>query len=244
MKTFLLSTLFAFLAYSGEACSCIYISDYFCPSASWINSNGGGPVQYIAQVKVTSRYSYYMDVEVVDNLQNNLPGSLTILGQDGLNCNEYLNPFEEGKTYIVMINESHWEEDVYDLSGCGKFWLPVNDGKVQGNIAEGVQEQSYEEFRQELARCAGITSAEEPKLPSLLLYPNPTSGEMFFEGIEAGDVLNYTIYSYAGQLVKAGLIFGGSSPSLSLAGLPDGLYLLRLQSGKAVITRRIVLRRD
>ena len=64
------------------------------------------------------------------------------------------------KTFILAISESGWQAGVYDLSGCGLFWLPVIDGQVQGNIAEGVLGQSYESFKQELVQCAAITSTE------------------------------------------------------------------------------------
>ena len=246
MKTILLSTLFSLFVCATQACSCFYISDYFCPSASWVNSNSSTAL-HIVQVKVLRHYGYYMDVEIADNLQNTIPeNEITILGQDGLNCNEYLNPFTEGDFFILAIYPSNWEEGVYDLSGCGRFWLPVNEGKVQGNINENVQEQNYAVFKQGLAQCAGITPAEEPGLASLLLYPNPTSGELFLDGLNPAARLKYTIYSYSGQRLRSGLVEGGSSPSLSLSGLPSGLYLIRIQAGdgQVVLSRRILLERE
>ncbi len=236
--------LFAFFAYAAQACSCFYISEYFCPTVSWMNTNGGSNELYIAQVKVVSLYGYYMDVEVVEDLQNGLPESLTILGQDGLNCNEWLSNFEAGNHYIVGINESYWEEEVYDLSGCGKFWLSVTGDKVQGNIAEGIQEQNYEVFRQSLAECAAISSAEEPGLPDIRVFPNPTSGELYLNGMEPEAAIDYAVYNLSGQILGQGKISAGSSPSLSLNGLPAALYVLRLQTGKAILTKRVILQPD
>ncbi|MCO6489975.1 MAG: T9SS type A sorting domain-containing protein [Phaeodactylibacter sp.] len=247
MKTFLLTSLFCFFVYAGQACSCIYISDYFCPTASWFNDNAQGTTLYIAQVRVTSIYGYHMDVEVVDNLQNTIPDSeVTILGQDGLNCNEWLGPFSEGGFYILAVYKSDWEEGVYDLNGCGRFWLPVNGGQVEGNISEQTQEQSYAEFKHSVAQCAGLTPAEEPDPAALLLYPNPTSGALFIDGLAPGTSMAYTIYNSHGQLLRAGQVDARVLAGLSLSGLPDGIYLLRLLSpaGKAVLTRRIVLGQD
>ena len=245
MKAILFSSLFSLFISAAQACSCFYISDYFCPTASWFNSNASGNTLYIAQVKVVSTYSYYMDVQVVDNLQHILPeNEITILGQDGLNCNEWLGPFEEGKTFILAIYESNWQEGLYDLNGCGRFWLPVVEDQVQGNISENTLQQSYEDFRQSLAQCAGINPTAEPGLAALHIFPNPTSGEVYLKGLAAGAPINYTLYSLAGPVVQAGTVHGGSSPSLSLAGLPKGLYLLRLQVDEAVLARRIVLGND
>lgn len=247
MKTVFFTSLFCFFVYAGQACSCIYISDYFCPTASWFNDNAQGATLYIAQVRVTSIYGYHMDVEVVDNLQNTLPDNeITILGQDGLNCNEWLVPFSEGGFYILAVYKSGWEEGTYDLNGCGRFWLPVNGGQVEGNISEQLLEQSYAEFKQQVAQCAGLTPAEEPDPASLLLYPNPTSGALFIDGLATGESMAYTIYNCHGQLLRAGQVTPNSFPNLSLAGLPEGVYLLRLHSpaGKAVLARRVVLRRD
>lgn len=245
MKTALLSTLFAFFFYTGQACSCFYISDYFCPSASWFNSNVTSSTLYILQAKVVSIYGYHMDVQVVENLQHTLPETdITILGQDGLNCNEWLGHFEAGKTYILALSASFWEEGVYDLSGCGRFWLPVADGIVQGNINEGTPQQDYEAFKQSLAQCAGITPTESPELASIHLFPNPTAGMLFLNGLEPGAALGYGLYTLTGQMLRSGNIQGGPSPGLLLAGLPPGVYLLRLQAGKAVLTRRVVLKQD
>lgn len=236
--------LFSLFAYAGQACSCIAISDYFCPTVSWVNANGNPLNVYVAQVKVASVYGYYMDVQVVENLQNALPvPEITILGQDGLNCNEWIGHFEPGKSYVLAINESGWQEGVYDLSGCGLFWLPVIDGQVQGNIAEDIQEQSYEAFRQGFAQCAAITSTEEPGLAALRLFPNPTSGELYVGGLEAGTSVDYALYSLTGQILQAGKFHNGASPSLSLQGLPAGVYVLRLQAGKAVLSRRVLVAR-
>ncbi|MCB0547826.1 MAG: T9SS type A sorting domain-containing protein [Phaeodactylibacter sp.] len=246
MKTIFLSLLFALVLYSSQACSCIYISDYFCPTTSWYNANGGSNTFYIAQVKVVSRYGYYMDVQVVDNLQNTLPeNELTILGQDGLNCNEWLNPFQEGAFYIVAIYKSNWEEGPYDLNGCGRFWLPVIDEKVQGNIAPDISQQSYEEFKQQLAGCAAILSTDGQVLNAVHAFPNPTTGDLHLSGLEPGTAPDYMLCNLAGQVLSSGTITNtnGMPPVLSLEGLSEGLYILRLQAGEAVLTRRVLLKR-
>jgi len=242
MKTVLLSIFLACCLYTSHACSCFYISDYFCPTASWFNENAPGTTFYIARVKVNRVEGFHMDVEVVENLQNTIPDNeITILGQDGLNCNEWLDPFSEGNFYIVAIYTSDWEQGLYDLNGCGRFWLPIVGDKVQGNISENIAEQDYTVFKQSIAQCAGLTPTEEPKPASLLLYPNPTSSELFIDGLPPEGNYDYTIYNYQGQLLRTGQVQGAPPPSLSLAGLPAGLYLLRLQAGKAVLTRRVVL---
>ena len=117
---------------------------------------------------------------------------------------------------------------------------------ISDYFCPNVQEQDYAVFKQGLAQCAGITPAEEPGLASLLLYPNPTSGELFLDGLNPAARLEYAIYSYSGQRLRSGLVEGGSSPSLSLSGLPSGLYLIRIQAGdgQVVLSRRILLERE
>lgn len=241
MKTILLSTLLAFGLYTSHACSCFYISDYFCPSATWSNENSFDTL-YIARVKVTRIDGYYMDVKIEENLQHILPDNeITILGQDGLNCNLWLSPFSVGNSYILAIYESSWEQGLYDLSGCGRFWLPIIGDNVEGNISEDIQQQDYAAFRQSIAQCTGLTAAGDPQPASILLYPNPTAGDLFIDSLQPEQSLDYSLYNSRGQLLSTGRVNGGPSPSLSLAGLPAGVYLLRLQAGKAVLTRRVVL---
>lgn len=76
-------------------------------------------------------------------------------------------------------------------------------------------------------------STEDLSKPQLSVYPNPTT-----------DVINIsqpikeaTIYDLSGRL-----IYKGNESTISLLGLNDGLYILRIEIGDVLITKKIIKR--
>ena len=69
-----------------------------------------------------------------------------------------------------------------------------------------------------------VDAVEEEVVPTVSLYPNPTSGLTHIEGIEAAEV---QVYNGLGQLVKT---VRGSN-EVDASGLQEGLYLLRITDG-------------
>ncbi|MFL5754651.1 MAG: T9SS type A sorting domain-containing protein, partial [Bacteroidia bacterium] len=87
--------------------------------------------------------------------------------------------------------------------------------------------------------CTGI--AETKELSGIALYPNPTYGNLFleFKGME-GKVMTQ-IYTPEGKLMFAEQLNAATTRhSLSVAHLPNGVYYVRLTSGSAVKTIKLV----
>lgn len=67
---------------------------------------------------------------------------IIVYGQSGVNCLEWLNKFEIGKTYILSlyknnnINSFETESSNYNLSGCGTYWLYMIDNNAHGTISK------------------------------------------------------------------------------------------------------------
>jgi len=77
---------------------------------------------------------------------------------------------------------------------------------------------NYSELR--TARIGETTKA-------LRLFPNPTSGVLNYRlSTTAATATNYTLTDVNGRLLNAGQL-NGQSGTISLEGLPAGLYLLR-----------------
>ncbi|MDX5437846.1 MAG: T9SS type A sorting domain-containing protein, partial [Pontibacter sp.] len=77
---------------------------------------------------------------------------------------------------------------------------------------------------------------EERYSAAMRVYPNPSKGEVFFsepyEQVKVYDVLGRLIYTH--------MYTGGKQP-LRLQHLPPGLYTLRIQNRKAIITKKLIL---
>ena len=78
----------------------------------------------------------------------------------------------------------------------------------------------------------GINEAE---LSHVLVYPNPTNGQVMISGIESGRL---TVLSALGQIVHSTTI-SQAITSIDLSGLSDGIYMLRLESEQNVTVRQL-----
>jgi hypothetical protein len=79
-----------------------------------------------------------------------------------------------------------------------------------------------------------IVSVTNIQQTDINIFPNPTTGELFIEGLEAERV---DIFSNTGQLVRSVAQPGNR---LDMSGLPAGMYMLRMESKDSVYSARVV----
>ena len=82
----------------------------------------------------------------------------------------------------------------------------------------------------------GLT--ESPVMAALQLFPNPAAEHIFLKGIE-GEVA-VGIYDQQGKLVRFAPQQDSSQP-VSLAGLPVGMYVVRIASAQGIASRKLVI---
>ena len=78
------------------------------------------------------------------------------------------------------------------------------------------------------AHFVSIEAVEETEGNGFTLWPNPTSGAVQIEGVEAEEVL---VYNALGQVVKR----VRNSNEISVEGLSEGVYLVRIRDGEGRI---------
>lgn len=83
---------------------------------------------------------------------------------------------------------------------------------------------------------SACTSLEEEKLTTFKLMPNPSSS---YVTIETEKEVAWKIYDLSGQVVLEGKMPAGSQ-SLDVSTLPNGVYLVRLQSGDSERSARLI----
>lgn len=94
-------------------------------------------------------------------------------------------------------------------------------------------------IRPKFARISStVTAVEEELINQLRIYPNPTQDQIT---IESEDFDRITLMNITGQE-----LFMINQPrnqeTLSLAGLPSGIYLVKLTLGQQQVTRKVILR--
>jgi hypothetical protein len=75
----------------------------------------------------------------------------------------------------------------------------------------------------------GLEEFIEEKKTTAFVYPNPTTGQLFFHGVDMADYSNYQIFDLQGRLVMQGALTG--SNFIDLNPIEQGHYLVRLTNG-------------
>jgi hypothetical protein len=72
------------------------------------------------------------------------------------------------------------------------------------------------------------------------LTPNPTEGTVKIEIAESGDEGCYEIYNTLGERVHYQVLSGNGIYEFDLSDQPDGMYIVRIQSGETIMSRKII----
>jgi hypothetical protein len=90
---------------------------------------------------------------------------------------------------------------------------------------------------------SGVDRAE-PEVPSIRLYPNPTSGSIYIELPKSEDNQETTLelYGIKGNLLYKETLYGSSTVSLEDLNLSSGLYIVRINTGTLIHTEKIIYR--
>ena len=84
-----------------------------------------------------------------------------------------------------------------------------------------------------------LTSVQELSMESQLIYPNPTKGKVQF-GLPQLDQIK--IFNTSGKLMMV-KTNQSSSNSVDISSLPNGCYLLRVESGESVYSGKVILQK-
>ena len=191
--------------------------------------------------------------ETWESLDSGMPNKM--ISKLHLSNDGYLYAFGHYDNQIYRSRKSVYEEFEIDVVAC-----PENGGTVVGsgiyNFGEfahlsasananyqfvgwtnqnGDTISNEAEYAHMIARGGQITAhfvsieaVEEAEGNGFTLWPNPTSGAVQIEGVEAEEVL---VYNALGQVVKT----VRNSNEVSLEGLPQGVYLLRITGMNGIV---------
>ena len=119
----------------------------------------------------------------------------------------------------IMVDALNAWVDMQESPSIYKHWKPVYEPYYIPMFEDGIEAVG------ENGECAVL----------LMVYPNPASGVVRIEGVEADEV---QVYNSLGQLVKT--VLGANE--IDLSGLVDGVYLMRIMDadGKSRVARVVV----
>ncbi len=257
IRLLLLCLPLAFAPVRALACLCNRNPETFCESVDTFYT--------VLQVRLLALHNdaghHYLplaDVEISRQLAGAFApdrDTISLLQQDGLNCNDSWEGFDIGQEFILAIvqDPSEWVSDsiqqllpypLYDLRDCGHFYLFIDGEEVSGPIRPGVAEESLSDFLQRLEACSGLvpTPTGEPGDGEVRLYPNPAYGQVRLELPEGMTPLRLELYAATGQRLGEWAV---AAPPFELPvdRLPAGLYYLRIHTQHGDWVRRLVVGR-
>ncbi|MEO1516773.1 MAG: T9SS type A sorting domain-containing protein [Bacteroidota bacterium] len=79
-----------------------------------------------------------------------------------------------------------------------------------------------------------------PQLDSLRIFPNPSIRQLTIDGLPQQSTVSIRLYNVLGRLLWEGQSTYQSAYQLDLQAFPRGAYLLQIQNGQHIQTRKIV----
>lgn len=211
------------------ACSCAPYALSFCAS---VKDNGFRNI--ITAAVIYPGINTMQVVKIEDLYMKTNRDTITILGHDGVNCNESLGKFELGDTIILAIHSL--TEDSFDLSRCGLFHLNLDKGFVLGNIGPNNIRQKYEEFKTSLLNCLAYRDYDA----TVKMLPNPTGGDITYFNDSGDNITGVFIYNVLGKYVSVIDNLNQDDLELNISSLPAGAYFIKTQMERGVFVRKVV----
>jgi hypothetical protein len=88
----------------------------------------------------------------------------------------------------------------------------------------------------------GTTGVAVNSINSLLIYPNPTSGQLIvISGESSGKLDDLTVMDITGKTIFSNVISSGQQYNLDLSSYPGGYYFVRVSSDTGTLTRKVIL---
>jgi hypothetical protein len=128
-------------------------------------------------------------------------------------------------------NTNNFDQVWYNINGVD--WVPNTEvpgsamiRPVFGSLTTAIEDPEPE------------TPVADPS--TLRVFPNPTSGRFTWS---IPQVTSVRVMDVMGKVVRTGRYQPSDAPTLDLAGLPDGLYVLHLETPRKNYVRKILLRK-
>jgi len=95
----------------------------------------------------------------------------------------------------------------------------------------------FSQFTQSVSLCTGLDELEFDS-ESVLVFPNPNSGNFMFQSTTAMDVY---LFNQLGQLLRVESLSNSNNYKIEFTGIASGVYFLNWNSGKGLQSRKVVV---
>ena len=275
MRSLLIVTLFFLFSSTASACSCLFTNDfcsYVSMMAAWDTTGTNTVVARVRlrEIRLPEPYVPLYDFAIEEVLLGRYgEENISLVGQNGFNCNGPYERLETGEELIIVFGENEFWRDYgrdslnnpYPVSvfpGCGESYLKVVGSEAVGQVTEELLSVRLTSVGDQLAECLPadhpLLTEGEPEVVvgeapfAISVYPNPAQGRFTVLADATARVRLVELYTIRGRFV------GSVTPSCRAAdgcpewpvevpvpNLPAGVYYVVVWAEKASVRQKIVI---
>ncbi|PSR10432.1 MAG: hypothetical protein DA408_00400 [Bacteroidetes bacterium] len=232
------------------ACSCAEFPS-FCTNAVFGRVFLGRVIDH--QIGYYDGYeaAYFTTLEVIDPMQSEgLPDTLSMINQDGLNCNASIFDLLPGDSVVISLafDTYPWPEGytgipdypTFDLFGCGVYHLVVNQGKLGGGTTNMMEVNLLDFLQNSTENCPILLNTTTPlNSYPIKVGPNPVVDNLKLHN-QNDRVIRYTLFDLLARPLRQDELPAGQETDIPFSDLPAGTYLLRIQGIKQEYNQLII----
>ena len=224
------------LPVSLNACSCGELPT-FCEEAVYHDKLLVRIVDHQVASYTDGFEEFFTQVEVLMDLdQGDYADTISLVNQNGVNCNAYIFNLPIGDSLIISIpfaEIASWPEELsnvpayasYDLVGCGTYFLNVQNGRLGGGNAEIVDLSAF--IADPFNNCPLINSTEEANpFGGVELTPNPVQEDLGVLNLTTAQI-QFELYTIDGRPLHKIDLRAKQVGTLPMSELPPGVYIVR-----------------
>ncbi|MEX1188626.1 MAG: T9SS type A sorting domain-containing protein [Bacteroidia bacterium] len=202
--------------------ACIYPSRYTLGEV-WISGSGySNPPVYFSN----------NNGESFTAKSEGLPSTLAfrLAGTPG---DEFIFAATESGPYVYVKEANEWFELSEGIAPDQTYWSVeyIDEMKVARFVTYGRGAWDF--------RIQNVLSINESEKAEVAIYPQPASENLSIR-TDLMQGFDYSLFSINGQLIQRGKS-AGSSINLDVASLPSSVYIIRIESGSQISTRKVVV---
>lgn len=164
-QTYILTLIFLLGSLKILACSCGYLGGFVYSNQASDIVVYGTVVEYDSIGTYNSPdnpYSIKFQVkEKIRGVENR--DTITIWGDNGADCRPYIENFKPGTEWILALNKLNIKGNIeYEISICGEFYVPVNNGNITGKIFGWDYEQKEQIYNYDFIKKLVLNPIDYP----------------------------------------------------------------------------------
>ncbi len=226
------------------ACSCSYITS-FCEEI-----NSATKVLEVEVIsKYTDNYQSYMDIKILEFLQETVPEEILTVVNQGTSCDISHSIFEISDTLLIQFQELAPASGAANYSSisfwdCSTPFLRREGNQVSGYINDNFSVIDYEQLKSNIGTCISLTTTGTTKElleKSISIFPNPAS---VISNIHLGNLnpfeISIELFSADGQSITFTQSLQQYTYILSMSDFPKGIYFVKIYYRNEFIVKKIV----